>query len=58
MSQGGWGEGKKKARWGAMGRGKRGSDARPFPLFPLSPARLLLFIHGYPVGASGEENAN
>ena len=43
----------KKGALGTMGRGKRGREVSAFPLFPLSPTRLLLFIHEYPAGASG-----
>ena len=44
---------REKGALGTMGRGKREREVSAFPLFPLSPTRLLLFIHEYPAGASG-----
>ena len=66
MSEGGWGEGKKKARRGRW-EGKR-EEARPqLPPFPPSHRSpraffLLLLLQflllGYPAGASAEEGSN
>ena len=51
MSQGGWGEGKKKSAQGMMGWGKL------FSLPIVLPAPTTIFI-GIPTGASVEETAN
>ena len=61
-SQGGW-EKEKEIAWGTMGRGKRVQRPPAFSLFPSSSARflffdVLLFLLGYPAGASAEERAD
>ena len=59
MLWGSWGE-RKRQRAGHDGKGNERREAPAFFLFPSSSARflffrLLLFLYGYPTGASAEE---
>ena len=54
------GEREKESARGTMGRGKRRSEVFPLPTVPraLSTFRKLLFLLGYPTGASAEKRGS
>ena len=53
------GERKKESAWGTMGRGIRKSEVFPSSHRPpLSIFRLMLFLLGYPAGASAEKRGS
>ena len=53
------GEKEKESMWGTMGRGKR-EERLPFPIVPrvlTISLIIVIFLKGYPAGASAEERA-